>query len=284
MREGKVARPRLVAGRVGTAGIGTARSVAVVVIVVAVAAVTAALLIAGCMGDGPDASTTASSVVADALSEDRPPAPAADTDVAIWPFVPGTTRFADPVAAATSFAVSYVGFVDPVVGEFRPAPDGRSGEVPVRAHRGGPITSVAVRRVSADASWWVLGASTPNLQLDTPSALATITSPVALSGRSATFKPTVNVQIRQDDSLVPLMEGLVEGGANGQMAPFSTSLGFPQADVRGGAIVLKKYSAADGNIAIATVVRVYFASVASAHPAFDNGATRRPVPDDADGP
>lgn len=104
----------------------------------------------------------------------------------MWPFPASTTRCGDPVEAAKGFAVTYLGFVDPVIGAFR-AGDPRSGEVPIRASASGPETTIMVRQLANDATWWVLGASTPSLQLQAPTWNAPVSSPVTLSGQSTAF-------------------------------------------------------------------------------------------------
>ena len=234
----------------------------------AAAVVVAALVVVRSSAGGDDEAGAGPGGLASAESSERPE-PALDTDAAVWPAVSGAQRFADPVTAVTTFAVGFVGFVDPVVGEFRPVDD-RSGEVPVRDHLGGPITTVQVRRLAPDQSWWVVGATSTILAVDAPAAGDTIDSPFSIAGQSAAFKPTVDVQLRQDGDDVPLGERTVEGGANNQMAPFAATMTYPEADVRRGTLVLTKVSATDGNVAAAAVVRVRFADVASLHPAWDN--------------
>lgn len=178
-------------------------------------------------------------------------------DTAVFPFASSDVRFTDPVEAARTFATSYLGFVEPVVGAFQQG-DTRSGEVPVQAKGNGPVTTVLVRQLTSEDTWWVLGASTPNLVLQSPAAQAAITSPVTLSGQSTAFEATVNVEIRQDGTRTPLKEDIVNGGANGEMGPFSKAITFPAPSAPAGAIVLKTLSAEDGNITEASVVRVTF--------------------------
>jgi hypothetical protein len=178
-----------------------------------------------------------------------------DTSTAVWPAAGSTTRYATPVAAAKGFATDFVGFVDPVVGEFR-AGDSRSGEVPVKAGATGPETTVLVRQLGTDGSWWVLGSSTPNIQVTAPAALATISSPVALHGTSTAFEATVDVEVREDGGAQPLGKGFVMGGANGQMGAFDGSLAFTPPTATAGAVVFTTSSAETGHVAEATVVRV----------------------------
>ncbi len=178
-----------------------------------------------------------------------------DTSTAVWPFASGPTRYSDPVSAARGFATEYVGFADPVVGEFRQG-DARSGEVPVQAKATGPITTVLVRELGD--SWWVLGASTPNIQLTSPAAMATISSPVRLQGTSTAFEATVNTEVCADGSTQPIGAGIVMGGANGEFGPFDGTLSFSPPTATAGSLMLLTRSSEDGSITEATVVRVTF--------------------------
>jgi hypothetical protein len=180
-------------------------------------------------------------------------------DTAVWPFAASSPGYADPVSAARSFAVTYLGFVDPLVGAFQQG-DNRSGEVAVQASSRGPVTTVLVRILTPHNTWWVLGASTPNLQLQTPKTLETISSPVTISGKSTAFEATVNVQIRQDGELTPLKEDIVMGGSNDVLGPFSSTVEYSTPAATAGAIVLKTVSAKDGNTSEASVIRVNFSS------------------------
>lgn len=183
---------------------------------------------------------------------------AGSVDSAVWPTAASATRYRDPVDAARGFATDYLGFVSPIVGAFQ-AGDSRSGEVEIRARAGGPATTALVRQVTADDTWWVLGAATGNIRITEPSALATITSPVRLRGESTAFEATVGVEIRQDDVAEPLVRNFVMGGSNGVMGPFDSTLAFPAPSSRSGAIVFSTESAESGNIEEAAVLRVHFA-------------------------
>ena len=179
------------------------------------------------------------------------------TDLAVWPFASSSVRYTDPVRAATGFADHYLGFTHPIAGTYM-AGDSRSGEVPIRTRDGGPVTTVMVRKLAPDDTWFVLGATTPNLQLQAPAWNASISSPVTLSGQSTAFEATVNVEIRQDGNLKPLTTDIVMGGANGQMGPFSKAVAFAEPTARAGAIVLKTISAMDGSVNEAAVTRIQY--------------------------
>ena len=199
-------------------------------------------------------STTATS--ATATTTVGPTTAPVDTSTAVWPFAASATRYSDPVSAARGFAVDYLGFTNPVVGEFRQG-DARSGEIPVQAKATGPTTTVLARQLGD--SWWVLGASTPNIQLTSPAASATISSPVRLQGTSTAFEATVNTEVRADGSTQPVGTGTVMGGANGQLDPFDSTVTFSRPSAYAGALMLLTRSAEDGSITEATVVRVKFA-------------------------
>jgi hypothetical protein len=206
-------------------------------------------------------STTSAASTTTATSATTTTSPQAALSTAVWPTAASGARYNAPLAVARAFALDYLHFVDPIVGQFQQG-DARSGEVPVRTPAEGttpgPVTTVIVRQI--DASWWVLGAATPNIVLTQPATLATISPPVRLRGTSTAFEATVNVSIRQDDAAKPLVESFLMGGSNGQMGPFDASITFAAPTRSYGAIVLYTVSSANGHVAEATVIRVRLSS------------------------
>lgn len=184
--------------------------------------------------------------------------PPIDRTSAVWPYAASSTRYSDPVAAARGFAIDFVGFTSPTLGAFRPG-DARSGEVDVRG-AGGLTTTVLVRQLGTDATWWVLGAVTANIQAQQPTALATISSPVRLQGRSSAFEGTVQTEVRQDGAVAPLGRGFVTGGSGSELGPFDGMLEFTRPSAASGAVVLFTVSMENGHVAEATVLRVHFAA------------------------
>jgi hypothetical protein len=183
--------------------------------------------------------------------------PPVDTSTAVYPWASSDLRFDDPVEAARVFAVDFMGFTDPVVGEFMQG-DARSGEVEVRPRPDGPVTTVLVRQLSGTETWWVLGAATADIVVDAPAAGATISSPVELRGSALAFEGTVNVEVRQDGTHQPLGTGFVTGGGD-ILRPFSGELEFSTPTERFGALVFREFSEEDGRVLDATVVRIAFA-------------------------
>lgn len=183
------------------------------------------------------------------------PAPV-DTSTAVFPYATGGLRFDDPVAAARGFAVDFLGFADPVVGEFM-AGDSRSGEVPVRPVSDGPVTTVMVRQLGADGTWWVLGSATADVAVDSPAAMAAVASPLTVTGRALAFEGNVSVEVRQDGSTGALGSGYVTGGGD-VMRPFSGQIEFSTPTAEHGAVVFLTHSAENGQVWSASTVRVQF--------------------------
>lgn len=133
--------------------------------------------------------------------------------------------------------------------------DQRSGEVEVRPSEDGPVTTVLVRQMGDD-SWWIVGAQTPDIQVDEPEPGATVRSPVQLSGTATAFEGTVEVLVYRDGSDESIGDGFVTGGATGQLEPFEGEVAFDAGGAQWGAVVFRTTSARDGRVQQATVVRV----------------------------
>jgi hypothetical protein len=191
-------------------------------------------------------------------STTAPPATTApvDTSTAVFPNAASGARFTDPVDAAHAFAVDFVGFTDPLVGEFMQG-DARSGEIEVRPTADGPVTTVFVRQLGTDGSWWVLGSATANITTDVPGPGDAITSPVTVSGSALAFEGTVAVEVRQDGNREPLGAGFVTGGGD-VPRPFSGQITFSPPTADHGALVFLTRSEEDGRVWEASVIRVRF--------------------------
>ncbi|HEY8546573.1 MAG TPA: Gmad2 immunoglobulin-like domain-containing protein [Acidimicrobiales bacterium] len=181
--------------------------------------------------------------------------PPVDASTAVYPYTTGSLRFTDPVSAARAFAVDFVGFTDPLVGELQQG-DSRSGEVPVRPAAQGPVTTVFVRQLEDD-TWWVLGAATDNITVDRPATGDAITSPVTVAGAALAFEGVVSVEVREDGRAQPIGTGVVTGGG-GPAAPFLGEISFAEPATDHGALVFLTRSARDGEVWQAAVLRVRF--------------------------
>ena len=222
-----------------------------------VSALVAILLIALAFVAGRQTAPTATATTTTAPTTTTTAPVVSQTATAIWPTIASSVRYATPAAAASGFALAYLHMTDPIVGAYR-AGDTRSGEVPVRGSAGGPETTVLVRQVTSDASWWVIGAATQDITINTPSTLARVSSPFAISGVSRAYEAVVNISLREDDVSAPLATGTTMGGSMGQLGPFHSSLAFQTPTSTYGALVLYTISAKDGSVASASVIRLRF--------------------------
>ena len=207
----------------------------------------------------PATGAPATGAPATAPTGSEPPGtvPSSETRDAIWPLADTSTRFADPVAAVTSFAVDYLGFTDPIIGEFQRG-DARSGEVEVKAVDVGPSTTVLVRRLGDDDTWWVLVAAAENITIDEPTQGSVLTDPFTLAGQASAFEGTVDVELRTDSNGEPIYEGFVTGSGTPEPGPYSATIEFESPGKVGGALVMRSRSSDDGRVIEASALRVFF--------------------------
>jgi hypothetical protein len=186
-----------------------------------------------------------------------PPGSDDAVSTALWPWVETDTRYTDPVEAATGFATDFLGFDEPIVGEFM-AGDSRSGEVTVQSFADGPTTIVFVRQLTFDASWWILGAASENIVIDEPDALAEVVSPLTVAGTALAFEGTVEVQLRADRNGEPIFEGFVTASGGPGPGPFTETFEFSAPEETGGALVMLSLSAEDGSVIEASALRIFY--------------------------
>lgn len=239
-------------------------------VMLGVAAVAVVALVVGVLAltgdDDSDLDTVASTTTTTAAEESTTTttksspttfAPTVDPAQALWPRAESSQRFDDPVSAARSFVLDFVGMIDPIVGEFQQG-DSRSGEVPVQPMADGPTTTVFVRQLQDD-TWFVLGSAVDDIRLDTPAAGSDIDCPLRLTGEALAFEGTVQVTIRDDVSEEPIGTGFVTGGG-GPSAPFDGTvecdLSHLDDGVHYGSILLTTEGGEDGRVWQAAVVRV----------------------------
>jgi hypothetical protein len=207
----------------------------------------------------PQASTAPSTPPPGPTNTAAPTAPTAPADAAtaVWPAATSAIRYATPERAVRGFATELVGFRAPLLGPYQ-AGDRNSGEIEVRPRDPGPVTTVFVRRLG-DGNWWVLGAATADVRLDSPTTGETISSPVTLTGEARAFEGHVTVRITEDGTSRPLVTGFVTGGGD-LPRPFTGAFAFPAPGSGYGSIVLTTESARDGSVSSASVQRIRFGS------------------------
>lgn len=208
--------------------------------------------------------------------ETNPEVPAVQS-LGIWPLhtsedldrylTSGSTEFDDPAEVARSFAVDYLGMVEPVVGEATgPDPDGTIDVVIQPRGEGGATLEPGVLETTVHLDpegppWSVLSASSSNIRLDDASLRNDVSSPITVAGEATAFEGTVQVEVRQAGMGAGEFLGRdVVTAAQGTFAPFSTDVVFTEPTAEGlGALVLFTDSALDGSTLEATVVPLSFA-------------------------
>lgn len=177
--------------------------------------------------------------------------------------------FATPRDAAAGFARDFLLMPNPNVGQFQ-AGDSRSGEVIVHPKPTGSIaTTVLVRQF--DGQWYVIAANADNLELDSPTTLDRITSPVHLTGRSIAFEGHVNVAVLRYGTTMQCTLPTDSCGSDAgvyantfftghgtEKTAFQTDVTFSKPSGQYGYVVLWTYSAEDGSMSEATVRLIRF--------------------------
>lgn len=241
-------RPVQVASRSGPRRIGSAADEDLRVRCrYAVAVAIAALMAAGCGEEGSEdrvetavtPSVTPTPTVVPTTTPTSTPAAEPSIESALWPSP--DRPVADPVEAARSFVTDYIGLDRPHLGEFAEG-EPRAGEVEVLAtgEDGRPLDRVAATlalRQLDGTNWFVISASSPDVEVTAPAALEVVGSPVDVRGRGRAFEGNVILQIRSAFSKTPLVEVPVIAGAMEQLEPFESSVSFEAPPTEAGAVV-----------------------------------------------
>lgn len=198
----------------------------------------------------------------------------------IWPFhsqeemdaypLGADRSFTDAVETARRFAAEYLGMRDPVTsGSATPAGPGRvevmvgfstgEGGVPVDPRL---TTSVVLQAGSAGGQgpWVVVGAHSPDIEVDVPRGGQRVSSPLVVAGRANVFEGTVHIEVREDGMAggSHLGSGFVTG-AQGELGPFRGEIAFRAPSRPAGAVVFFEPPADPARgVTRATVVRVGF--------------------------
>ena len=225
------------------------------------------------VGDGD---TAVDVVPADSSSTSTPttvePAPAVEPFAGLWPFTsqdevdayvadPGIGMFFDAQQTALEFAREYLAMPDPgPSGTATFDTDGTRQQMGVVSRQMSRlVTTVDLERAGGDldAPWVVVGATTPNIEVDAPTSMDVVGTTIDLAGTSTAFEANVTVEVRDDDGR-SLGSTFVMGGANGDMAPFEGEIDIDEPTTPGGAVIFSTESMEDGTGQEATVVRVLF--------------------------
>ena len=177
-----------------------------------------------------------------------------DPDVPLYPDPTTSQRFSDPESAARAFA-GFVGYTEPVVGEFQQG-DARSGEIELRSFAQGAPTVVLLRQLEDDA-WYVIGVSTDSIRLTTPAIGDTLTSPQPLAGQAYAYEGNVQVRLYADGVQEPIGTTYVTGRGDGVLGEFTGEIEFTNpTGATHGVLVLNGTSGEDGSPVDVSAIRV----------------------------
>ena len=166
----------------------------------------------------------------------------------------------DPVAVSTSWVPNYLKAkdVDQVIDKQQTA---TTAEVTLGRNQseGGLQPVVVVHLVKYHQAWIVTGASDPHgyLTLSSPTAGATVGSPLTVSGPGFGVDEVAKVELRDAETPKLIADAPTDGFGNGT-AEWSTTLSFSQPASDVGVVVAMTFSAADGGIAKLAAEKVVF--------------------------
>ena len=226
----------------------------------ALAALIAALALSGC-GDDPPATPGATATATAASTATTAPTAAATAttesgNVAIWP--PSDQAADDPLAVARSFVADYIGLSGtPELGDLA---EGEPGAGEIAVYRRGEdgarlesvLTTLSLRQLDG-ANWSITSAQSDEVELTAPEPLATVTSPLTVSGRGRGFEGNVVLEVRAEFATLPLVAEPVIAGSMQELEPFSADLTFDPPPTPRGAVVARTGSGIDAANGFAAV-------------------------------
>jgi hypothetical protein len=205
----------------------------------ALAAVVVAALALPKLGDQANDVSTGNRPSTTPSTEPQTPPPSADSTVPgqpaatshIWPAAGGTT-YAEPVAAADGFLREVLGVEDAPLSEFQADGDGAgSVDVHARAEDGQTRDQVVatVELVQDAGNWYVTGATSADVVVESPAPMAGVGSTITVTGRSHGFEGHLLVTVATPDTPdTPLASATAIGGSGEALEPFSTDLAIAQ--------------------------------------------------------
>jgi len=205
-----------------------------------------------------------------------PPPPSIDVDQVLWPDPAGDLT-ADPVDAVRGFLSGPLGLPDPPLSPFRETEPG-VGEVDVHARGEAGQTldrvasTVTLRRLDGE-HWFVTGARSSDVEIDTPEPLATVSSPLDVSGRVRGYEGTVNVWMLDRFGGDGVASDPAGGtGGSQQLEAFSTEVSFVATGTQRGALYAETDRGTSNGIPSFTAYPVRFATdTSNGPPASSNG-------------
>jgi hypothetical protein len=164
------------------------------------------------------------------------------------------------IAAGRRFLLDVVGMRAVDQGSFRWTGNGL-GEAsfhPLAPNSAERTTVVALQR--AGGTWSVAGTTASAIEVDAPRSGQAVSSPAFVAGRAHTFEGAVAVRVlvEKEGSATEIGGGVVTGGGD-RLRAFRATIAFAEPAGGAGWVLFCESSAADGEIVLATAVRVRFA-------------------------
>jgi Immunoglobulin-like domain of bacterial spore germination len=176
-----------------------------------------------------------------------------DADQVLWPDPAGELT-TDPRDAVRGFVSQQLDISDPPLSPFRETePDVGQVDVHARGEAGQTLDRVAstvtVRRLDGE-HWFVTGAESSELVIDTPEPLDTVSSPFSVSGEVRGFEGTVNARVldRFDGEGVDSEPATGTGGGGEAMEPFSAEVSFVATGTQRGVLYAQTDSGASNGV------------------------------------
>ena len=174
-----------------------------------------------------------------------------DPDRVLWPDPAGELT-TDPLVAVRGF-LGYLEISDPPLSPFRET-EPNVGEVDVHA-RGeagealdGVASTMILRRLDGE-HWFVTGAVSGDVQVDTPEPQATVSSPFTVSGRARGFEGTVNASVLDRFAGGGVDSSPAVGTAAGEgLAAFSVDVSFDATGTERGVLYVHTDSGVENGI------------------------------------
>lgn len=198
---------------------------------------------------------TTTTAPADSATTTTTFAPEVDPFAVAFPAPEDSRRFDAPASAARAFAADVLGFTEIVLGVAEPTGD-TSADVVVQDREDGPETVVFLEQLG-DGAWYVVGAGTDDIVVDTPAPGTSLASPFETTGEALAYEGTVEVLVLVQGEPTPIGQGAVTGSGVPPAGPFEGRIGFtpPEAPVPG-VLVYRVRSPEDGRVVRASAVLV----------------------------
>ena len=213
---------------------------------------------------GPASDTQGTVTTTSTTTGEAPTVPGDEVPAFTWPALQGDVLYDSLEQAAGAFGTGFLGMVSPVTEVvdsthvvLRPRPEG-GGAAP----SDGPRTVVDVAEYPSGEPeaphWFVTGAASPNIEVDSPTTRTDVGSPVMVSGRARNlFEANVIVELRNEAGDLVARTNTTAAGSGPELALFSVDVSF-EATGRG-AVIVSSDSGLEGTPE-ATVVPVTFAA------------------------